>query len=211
MGKIIGIDLGTTNSCVAIMEGNNTRVIENSEGARTTPSIVAYQDEVVGKLHAGLTGLLNAAQVRVIEGRGELATDPLSVRVADEVLHAVIADIGKGVDVIAGRAGGVEREQALRCRRRTRHGGVNDCRAGPFGVEATDATHHTRGHREVWPGPERFPISFRPHPARQPQQATRHPGGHSQQADRLARAHLVRRHVHRLHRPQHLVGLDARG
>ncbi|ODS93989.1 MAG: molecular chaperone DnaK [Comamonas sp. SCN 65-56] len=45
MGKIIGIDLGTTNSCVAIMEGNATRVIENSEGARTTPSIVAYQDD----------------------------------------------------------------------------------------------------------------------------------------------------------------------
>lgn len=45
MGKIIGIDLGTTNSCVAIMEGNNTRVIENSEGARTTPSIIAYQED----------------------------------------------------------------------------------------------------------------------------------------------------------------------
>ncbi len=45
MGKIIGIDLGTTNSCVAIMEGNATKVIENSEGARTTPSIVAYQDD----------------------------------------------------------------------------------------------------------------------------------------------------------------------
>jgi molecular chaperone DnaK len=45
MGKIIGIDLGTTNSCVAIMEGNTTKVIENSEGARTTPSIVAYQDD----------------------------------------------------------------------------------------------------------------------------------------------------------------------
>ena len=44
MGKIIGIDLGTTNSCVSIMEGNTTKVIENSEGARTTPSIVAYQD-----------------------------------------------------------------------------------------------------------------------------------------------------------------------
>ena len=45
MARIIGIDLGTTNSCVAIMEGNTTRVIENSEGARTTPSIVAYQED----------------------------------------------------------------------------------------------------------------------------------------------------------------------
>ena len=45
MGKIIGIDLGTTNSCVSIMEGNVTKVIENSEGARTTPSIVAYQED----------------------------------------------------------------------------------------------------------------------------------------------------------------------
>ena len=45
MGKIIGIDLGTTNSCVAIMEGNTTKVIENSEGARTTPSIIAYQED----------------------------------------------------------------------------------------------------------------------------------------------------------------------
>ena len=45
MGRIIGIDLGTTNSCVAIMEGNVPRVIENSEGARTTPSIVAYQED----------------------------------------------------------------------------------------------------------------------------------------------------------------------
>ncbi len=45
MAKIIGIDLGTTNSCVAIMEGNTTRVIENAEGARTTPSIVAYQED----------------------------------------------------------------------------------------------------------------------------------------------------------------------
>jgi molecular chaperone DnaK len=45
MGRIIGIDLGTTNSCVAVMEGNTPKVIENSEGARTTPSIVAYQDD----------------------------------------------------------------------------------------------------------------------------------------------------------------------
>ena len=50
MSKIIGIDLGTTNSCIALMEGNNPKIVENAEGARTTPSIVAYTDkeELVG-------------------------------------------------------------------------------------------------------------------------------------------------------------------
>ena len=49
MSKIIGIDLGTTNSCVAVIEGQQQKVIENAEGGRTTPSVIAYtdQDEVL--------------------------------------------------------------------------------------------------------------------------------------------------------------------
>ena len=53
MAKIIGIDLGTTNSCVAVMENGQPKVIENAEGARTTPSIIAYQQD--GEILVGAT------------------------------------------------------------------------------------------------------------------------------------------------------------
>ncbi|MFA6550764.1 MAG: Hsp70 family protein, partial [Candidatus Gracilibacteria bacterium] len=52
MGRIIGIDLGTTNSCVSVMQGGEPTVIENSEGMRTTPSVVAIKD---GNRTVGIT------------------------------------------------------------------------------------------------------------------------------------------------------------
>ena len=45
MGKVIGIDLGTTNSCVAVMDGKDTKIIENVEGARTTPSMIGFAED----------------------------------------------------------------------------------------------------------------------------------------------------------------------
>ena len=59
MASIIGIDLGTTNSCVAVMEGGSAKVIENSEGDRTTPSVVAFtEDEIVARIAEVDAGLI---------------------------------------------------------------------------------------------------------------------------------------------------------
>ena len=64
MSKIIGIDLGTTNSCVAVMEGGEPTVIPNAEGGRTTPSVVAFtkdNERMVGQV-AWVTGHVSGAQ-----------------------------------------------------------------------------------------------------------------------------------------------------
>ena len=63
MSKIIGIDLGTTNSCVAVMEGGEPVVIPNAEGARTTPSVVAFT-----KNGERLVGQLQESQLPSLEG-----------------------------------------------------------------------------------------------------------------------------------------------
>ncbi len=86
MAKIIGIDLGTTNSCVAVMEGDKARVIENSEGDRTTPSIVAFVDDEV------LTGMPAKRQAVTNPERTLYAVKRLIGRKFDE--KAVQKDIG---------------------------------------------------------------------------------------------------------------------
>ena len=56
MAKVIGIDLGTTNSCISIMDGKDPKVIENAEGSRTTPSIISFgsdEEKLVGQLQKG--------------------------------------------------------------------------------------------------------------------------------------------------------------
>ena len=68
-GAVIGIDLGTTNSCVAIMEGKTPKVIENAEGSRTTPSVVAFTkdgERLVGVLAKRQVSLVDLSQVAVL-------------------------------------------------------------------------------------------------------------------------------------------------
>ena len=66
MGKIIGIDLGTTNSCVSVFEGNEPVVIANSEGKRTTPSVVAFVNEGERKVGDPATRQANTNPQRTI-------------------------------------------------------------------------------------------------------------------------------------------------
>ena len=66
-GAVVGIDLGTTNSCVAVMDGKNPRVIENSEGSRTTPSVVAFTKD-----GERLCGILAKRQVSTVLLKGSI-------------------------------------------------------------------------------------------------------------------------------------------
>ena len=99
MSKIIGIDLGTTNSCVAVVEGQQQKVIENSEGARTTPSVIAYtdNDEVLVGLPAKRQAVTNPENTLYAIKRliGRRFDDEVVSKDADMVLYKIIkADNG---------------------------------------------------------------------------------------------------------------------
>ena len=78
MAKVIGIDLGTTNSCVSVMEGDQAKVIENSEGKRTTPSVVAYGEEIKVGDSAKNQAVTNAANTLYAIKRLQEPLEPFS-------------------------------------------------------------------------------------------------------------------------------------
>ncbi|WP_394693309.1 molecular chaperone DnaK [Hyphobacterium sp.] len=95
MSKVIGIDLGTTNSCVAVMDGGNAKVIENSEGARTTPSVVAFTEDgerLIGQ-PAKRQAVTNPEQTFFAIKRliGRDMSDPMVKKDADMVPYKIIA------------------------------------------------------------------------------------------------------------------------
>ncbi|MEQ9737975.1 MAG: Hsp70 family protein, partial [Algiphilus sp.] len=99
MSRTIGIDLGTTNSCVAVFEGNQSKVIENAEGERTTPSVVAYTDDgqvLVGRpaKRQAITNPTNTLYaIKRLIGRGY--DDPITKKDIDMVPYQIVkADNG---------------------------------------------------------------------------------------------------------------------
>ncbi len=94
MGKIIGIDLGTTNSCVAVMDGGTAKVIENSEGARTTPSVVAFQEGgeklvgVIARRQAVTNPTFTFSAIKRLIGRNY--EDPMVKKDKDLVAYTIV-------------------------------------------------------------------------------------------------------------------------
>src|SRR6201993_1240522 len=95
MAKAIGIDLGTTNSCVAVMEGNKAKVIENSEGGRTTPSMVAFAEngEVLVGQPAKRQSITNAENTIFAIKRliGRRYDDPITQKDKGMVPYKIVA------------------------------------------------------------------------------------------------------------------------